>query len=374
MRLLFTVMVVVLSLMTPSVLNAQRNAVQEQPKPPYPPSPVIKAITWHWDTHKTAAPGSDIWPVTWGPDGHIYTAWGDGGGFGGTNSDGRVSMGFARIEGPPESFVGININGGKGPEHPASFPGKGKTGGILFVHGTLYARLNLQDGTFPDVNHALIWSDDLGATWTQSSWVFPKGEGNFKPSRFLNFGRDYTGVPNHLVGFVYFYGFKQGSGWGSNGSTYMGRAPQDKMQDRSAYEFFGGVEPNGKPVWTSDVSQIQPVFTDPNGATPGTVVYNPGLKRYLLTSFHTGANQLGIFDGPEPWGPWTTVAYYDNWGDMGSDSHGLNCDFPQKWMSADGLTMWCVFSVYGDGAKEGINAHDKFNLVKATLTLRQGRR
>jgi hypothetical protein len=31
------------------------------------------------------------------------------------------------------------------------------------------------------------------------------------------------------------------------------------------------------------------------------------------------------------------------------------------------LTLWCVFSVYGDGAKQGINAHDRFNLVKVTL-------
>jgi len=97
-------------------------------EPPYPPSSVIKSITWHWDTHTTAAPGSDLWPVTWASDGDIYVAWGDGGGFGGTNSDGRVSMGFARITGAPESYVGINANGGKNPEAPASFPKKCKTG------------------------------------------------------------------------------------------------------------------------------------------------------------------------------------------------------------------------------------------------------
>jgi hypothetical protein len=39
-------------------------------------------------------------------------------------------------------------------------------------------------------------------------------------------------------------------------------------------------------------------------------------------------------------------------------------------MSADGLTMWCIFSVYGKGARQGVNAHDRFNLVKATLRLR----
>jgi len=63
------------------------------------------------------------------------------------------------------------------------------------------------------------------------------------------------------------------------------------------------------------------------------------------------------------------VADYEDWGEMGSDGQGLTCSFPQKWMSADGLTLWCVFSAYGNGAKRGIQAHDKFNVVKATLRL-----
>jgi hypothetical protein len=56
---------------------------------------------------------------------------------------------------------------------------------------------------------------------------------------------------------------------------------------------------------------------------------------------------------------------------MGADGEGLTCSLPQKWMAADGLTLWCIFSGYGNGAKQGINAHDGFNLVKATLKLRQ---
>jgi hypothetical protein len=55
---------------------------------------------------------------------------------------------------------------------------------------------------------------------------------------------------------------------------------------------------------------------------------------------------------------------------MGAGGEGLTCCFPQKWMSADGRTLWCVFSAYGQGAKQGIDAHDKFNVVKATLQLR----
>lgn len=336
--------------------------------PPYPPSPVIAGITWHWETHRTAAPGSDLWPVTWGPDGHIYTAWGDGGGFGGTNSDARVSMGFARIEGPPETFRAVNVNGGKEAENPATFPKKGKTGGILFVDGTLYARLNPQDGKWPDVNHSLAWSEDRGATWQQTAWVFPKGEGNFKPARFLNFGKDYSGVPKEHSGYVYIYGFKQSS-QNAGQNIYLARVPKEKMKAREAYAFFAGLN-RGQPVWSGDVAEVKPVFSDSRGVIPTTgAVYHPVLKRYLLTSFHTGPGQFGIFDAPQPWGPWTTVAYYETWGEMGAEGHGLNCDFPQQWMSSDGRTMWCVFSVYGDGAKKGINAHDRFNLVKVSLTL-----
>jgi hypothetical protein len=334
-------------------------------RPPYPPSALIRGITWHWDTHRTAAPGSDLWPVTWGADDNLYAAWGDGGGFGGTDQDGRVALGFARVEGPPERFAGVNVNGGKDPEHRASFPRKGKSGGVLAVGDRLYAWLNTQNGPWPDVDQALAWSDDRAATWTRSAWVFPKGRGSLKPATFLNFDKGYAGVPADLRGHVYFYGQRQGE----EKDTYLGRVPRTRVTDRRAYEFFTGLA-EGKPRWSDDPAQSVPVFVDANGTGDLTgVVYAPALGRYLLTNFHKGPGQLGVFDGPRPWGPWTTVAYEERWGRMGAGGEGLTCSFPQKWMSADGLTLWCVFSAYGPGARRGIDAHDKFNLVKATLTL-----
>jgi hypothetical protein len=359
------VLVVSLGLVAASWLPAETQA-------PYAPSAVIESITWHWGTHTRAAPGSDLWPVTWAADDNIYTAWGDGGGFGGTNSDGRVAMGFARIEGSPEAYVGVNVNGGAATENPTSFPGKGgKTAGIISVAGTLYAFLNLQDGEWPGVNAGLAWSEDLGATWIRAPWVFPKGTGNLKFARFLNFGRDYTGVPEHLAGFVYFYGTKEPAPGEVRGDMYLGRAPVDQLKDRASYEFLFGLTLAGEPIWMPEISAAQPMFTDPNGAGPGTVVYNPAIGRYILTSYHGGPGSLGVFDAPEPWGPWTTVAYYDDWGQMETGGVGLTCSFPSKWMSADGLTMWCVFSVWGDGAKIGVAAHDCFNLVKSTLVLHE---
>ena len=50
--------------------------------------------------------------------------------------------------------------------------------------------------------------------------------------------------------------------------------------------------------------------------------YNAGLKRYLWcqvlpTSKHPQGPRFqggfGVYDAPEPWGPWTTVFYTDEW-------------------------------------------------------------
>jgi len=346
-----------LAMMLVAVLQIMPGA--SHAKPPYPPSPVIEGITWHLDTLESAAPGSDLWPVTWGPDGHIYASWGDGGGFGGTNSDGRVSMGFARIEGPPEDYVGVNINGGKHARHPASFPSKGKTGGILFVDGVFYARLNRQDGVWPNVNHSLIWSNDFGATWKQSSWRWPKGRGNFKPNTFLQFGRNYAGARDD---YIYFYGRNE-TAWGRGPHSYMGRVHRARLKTREAYEFFAGLDACGAPLWSADVNDRKLHFTDPAGVEGVQVIYNERIKRYLLTAHRGDQGTLGIFDAPEPWGPWTTVAYDDNWLNLkgtGVKREMLFVNISTKWISADGKTLWFIFT----------GGQDRFNLIQATLKLK----
>jgi hypothetical protein len=342
------------------VLGAMACSAQEAP---YPPSACLGGVTWHWETLLQAAPGSDLWPVTWASDGQLYAAWGDGGGFGGTNSEGRVATGFARIEGSPEGLVATNVNGGVSPEHAASFPARGKADGIVCVDGTLYGWLNAQDGRWPDVDYLLISSRDLGATWETAPWTFPKGEGRLKPAAFVQFGQDYGGVPASLEGFVYFVCHRQALA----GASYMGRAPRHRLTDRGAYEFIIGWSADGSPEWGAAARDACPIFSSPADDV-ASVTYVAGQRRYLAAAFHGGPSGLALFDAPAPWGPWTTVAYYDDWGGMGPEGEGLCCSFPAKWASADGLDLWCVFSVYGEGAERGIRAHDCFNVARLTLS------
>lgn len=206
-------------------------------------------------------------------------------------------------------------------------------------------------------------STDFGKTWTfnggdfnSSGWDFAEPGGAFSAACFLQFGKDYTSARDN---FVYGYSEKIIPDV-IQPDIVMFRVPKDKIMNRSAYEFFAGLDAKGNPQWISDINQMKPVFSDPNGISWGMqAVYHPILKRYLLTVQRDNTGAWGIFDAPEPWGPWTTVAYYDNWIDS---TFKFLFAFNQKWMSVDGKTMYMVFS--------GIDIYDSFNVIKARLNLK----
>jgi hypothetical protein len=126
------------------------------------------------------------------------------------------------------------------------------------------------------------------------------------------------------------------------------------MKDRKAWEFFSGYD-SGSPRWSRRIEDRVHVFKYPGNCERLDIVYHPGLKRYLMTvSFgHHGA--WGIFDSPEPWGPWTTAFKTRDWG-LGQ-THGYR--LPAKWISDDGREMFLVFS--------GTRENDAFCVRRMTL-------
>jgi hypothetical protein len=95
----------------------------------------------------------------------------------------------------------------------------------------------------------------------------------------------------------------------------MARVPKDRIIKRDAYEFFKGLNDWRQPIWTKDIHEMRAVFINPGRCYRAGITYNPGLKRYLWCQTIYGEDDmrfkggLGIFDAPEPWGPWTTVYY-----------------------------------------------------------------
>lgn len=353
-------------------LRAQRAA-------PYGPSPVIQSAAWDFKrlirlANTPGKGGSDLWPVTWAADGNIYTAWGDGGGFSGaSDGTGRVSIGFARILGFPPHMKGVDLWGAapKYAEHPATFCGK--SGSVLSVGGILYAWVSSWNNPSrldfvhcqPNPNppeDRLAWSHDLGATWTLSRWKIEEATGKMNlAGQFLNFGKNYAGARDRYV-------YQYTGIAGKHGATYLIRVlPENLQNDPRApgrYEYYAGAGP----VWSPDRSKALPVFVDSNGRQILHVIYDPGLRRYLAAAQGHGVGEMGLFDAPEPWGPWTTIAYYQNWGGFGN-RESLGVDFPTKWISRDGKTMWAVFS--GGRLTPSDGVLDSCNLVKLTLTLRK---
>jgi len=330
---------------------------------PYLPSPVIERVEFDFSTHKRFAPGSDNWPTTWADDGHLYAAWGDGGGFGGDNKKGRVTLGVARIEGDAASYTGHNVWGGFNAAHPAQFDGKSY--GMLSVGGVLYMWVSHQPNPHLD-KCQLAFSKDHGATWQLADWCFRYTDQLTVPT-FLNFGCDYAGARD---GYVYSYFIHPAWGPGKSatgnygfdvhkpGRVCLSRVPKEAILDRNRHEFFAGLAKNGAPKWSAKLSDKQPVFQDANGVGWNlSVSFNPGLRRYLLVTEHgeTHAGKFGLFDAPEPWGPWTTVAYEDRWGEGHVEVSTFYWNFPTKWLSADGARFTLVFT--------GKNSNDSWNTV-----------
>ncbi len=307
------------------VLRPLMAAVVE--RAPYPPSPAIAKLTFDEDIRR-AAIDSDNWPLTWAADGSQYTSYGDGWGFD-PHVEKKLGMGFARISGNAADFHGVNLRSdaervGNGANSP-------KASGILMVGGVLYLWVRNVG------NSQLLWSKDHGKTWT---WGF-KMDRSFGSPAFLNFGRDYAGARDR---YVYTYSQDGPSAYESDNQLVLARVPRDQIADRAAWEFFARLDGRGVPQWTADLDRRGPVFEKPGGCQRVDVVYNPPLRRYLMALGYNHEGAWGIFDAPEPWGPWTTIFHSDAT-DLKWDipaTHGYR--LPARWIAEDGLKMTLVFS------------------------------
>jgi CubicO group peptidase (beta-lactamase class C family) len=322
---------------------------------PPPRSPAIKELRWAPpETIVRKAKGSDNWPMTWADDDALYAAYGDGFGFEPFIAE-KLSLGFAKITGAPLAFKGENLRSSTGEARGQGAAGK-KASGMLMVDGVLYLLARNA------ANAQLAWSRDRGKTWMWADWKFT---GSFGCPTFLNFGRNYAGARDE---FIYIYSPDSDSAYEVADSMMLARVSKERIGEREAYQFFAGLDSAGRPRWTHDLAQRAAVFTHAGRCYRSGVTYNAALRRYLLVQPVPGAASrdgngkidvrfsggLAIYDAPEPWGPWTTAFFTEQW-DVGP---GDTASFPAKWMSADGRTLYLAFS--GD---------DSFSVRKATLTL-----
>ena len=308
--------------------------------PPYPMSDFIQDIEFApVDSIIRMGCGSDNWPLTWADDGHMYTAYGDGWGFE-PKAEKKLSLGLARIEGSPPDFKGVNIRSVTG-----EFIGQGRKGrkasGMLMVDNILY--IWIRNANENGGQSQLGWSADHGITWEFSEWKFTE---SFGYPTFLNFGENYENARDQ---FVYIYSHDETDAYKPADHMVLARIEKTKMKDRRSYQFFAGTDKNGIPIWTNHIDERFPIFTHPGSCYRSGITFNPAIKRYLWCHILQPSDHpegvrfqggFGIYESPEPWGPWSTVYYTKDW-DVGP---GETSSIPAKWMSEDGKTCYLVFS------------------------------
>lgn len=297
------------------------------------------------------AGGSDNWPTTWGErDGEdvVYTSWGDGGGFGGSNSDGRVSLGFGIIKGDPGGLEFRNIFGGANGVCGSNIDGKSYA--ILYIDGKFYSFITPGSGAKGYSEARLYISDDGACSFDRTDVVFtPSNHDIIKPS-FLQFGKNYEG---NTDGYVYMYAVHpQNTGdlaIQKPGILYLLRVPKDSIGSQGAYEFFSGTAT--EPAWSGDAGSKVAVHESDLGFgwAPPAVSWHPEHELYYMTTdHHDGGGEplsgsgMGVYKAVEPWGPWEEVAIFSEFDQEPTFFYNI----PTKWMN--GENMYMVYSGTGD--------------------------
>jgi hypothetical protein len=270
-------------------------------------------------------------------------------------------MGVARIEGHKHNYSAFNVWGGYNPEsdHP-TLPAKSY--GILSVDGELYMWVSYNENNASDCydHQDMYMSADYGITW-QFLYGWRNSPGFFCPT-FLQAGRDFK---KSFDGYVYVYLPERtktitsqiDSVWNVQkpGNISLMRCNQDSLGHKENWRFYST---DGNWVKGKDVGEF--IFTDIyNGIMRTSVIYNPGLKRYILASQHVGryhadGARIGFYEGKNPRGSWKTIFFGDPWvlGIQEKDQKykTVYYNFSPKWMSRNGKNFVMVYT--GPGSDE----------------------
>ena len=148
--------------------------------------------------------------------------------------------------------------------------------------------------------------------------------------------------------------------WITADQVYLARVKPspETINDEDAYEYYAGHDADEKPVWSNDFDDLKPLIEWNNNMGCVTATYVPQLQKYLMCitdGWPTVAKMDSyILEADEITGPWKMVAYLE---DFGEQAYFLN--FPSKFISEDGRTLWLCysanFSANWNGIKLGLN-------------------
>jgi len=257
-------------------------------------------------------------------------------------------------------------------DYPVPYEGRYPCGSLVYDGVWYYGTYCLLDSD-GDPSKGLNWdilgpfvgfrtSTDYGINWrdcphTPSDPLFgepaePGGPVKIGTPHFVDFGKNMQYSPDgkaYLVG----HGATDPDpmprpanlSWGTGDQIYLLRVQPGlrNMNDLEEYEFFGGHDSSGQPIWTPEFSRVKPLIDWNNNCGCVTMTYNPGLKKYMLC-VTDAVNTISkfntyILESDRITGPWKMAVYMKHFGEQ---AYFVN--IPAKYISADGRTAWLCYA------------------------------
>ena len=329
----------------------------------------------------------DTWYPSWASNGNLYSPWTDGS-VNGVDSLSfstaglrltlsklppglKATTGYATMVGDDPMHIKV-IDPGAHLDDPAPYQGRYPCGSLVY-NGVWYYGTYLLLDSDGDPGTGLNWdilgpfvgyrySTDYGKTWhesphTPANPLFGEPDKPGDPVKmgaphFVDFGKNMQYSPDgkaYLVG----HGALASDpnprpanlSWITGDQIYMARVKPSirNMNDKSKYEFFGGNNSAGRPIWMHDFSKIKPLVDWNNNAGSVTMTYDAPLKKYLMC-ITDGGNTISryntyILESNAITGPWKLVVYMHNFGEQ---AYFVN--IPSKFISKDGHTAWLIYA------------------------------
>jgi hypothetical protein len=375
---------------------------------PFPRSTNLTGV--HFTGRSRAYRAGDTWYPSWADDGNLYSPWTDGGLEGmvsGSSHGENAKTGHAVMIG--DDPLNLGIHNTSPPKAASALPYQGRYPcGSLVYNGVWYYGTYCLGPEGAHKHNGLEWnwpnlgptpgfhiSRDLGKTWqapphSPEQPLFPEparflGPVKMGAPHFVDFGKNMEHSPD---GMAYLLGMgaeetdpqprpclklgKPGEGfeinpacaddfahanlsWISADQVYLARVKPspETINKLGAYEFFAGHDATGRPVWTADFAKIKPLLDWNNHMGCVTATYVPGLKKYLMCvtdGWPTMSKMTSyILEADVLTGPWRIVTYMKDFGEQ-----GFFLNFPGKFISADGRTLWLCYSANFSSGMNGL--------------------
>jgi hypothetical protein len=330
---------------------------------------------------QAAYTNADTWYPSWASDDALYSPWTDG------YFTPPLTFDVQNMECSSDSRNKVNAErGGKSGTGQAKITGDDPLNLTLENLGIQYASPAPYGGRYPcgSLVHDGVWyygtycldesgrglnwdvlgpfvgfrlSHDFGKTWqetphTPAQPIFGEtgrdgGKVKIGAPHFVDFGKNMQHSPDHhayLVG----HGAERPDAevaWIAGDQAYLIRVlpTPATINDPAAYEFFSGYDMAGRPLWSRDFGNIQPLIAWNGRVGHANMTYNAPLRKFILCATDgwptTSTMNTYLLESDHPTGPWHLITFMEK---FGTQAYFVN--LPSKFISADGTRAWLCYS------------------------------